>query len=70
MSEHEAAVEIAAVAAIRKRLKLSQQGFARLLGVSVRTIQEWEQGRCQPTGPAKALLRIADQHPEVLFNLR
>jgi putative transcriptional regulator len=48
------------VAEIRKRLGLSQQGFADHLGVSVRTIQEWEQGRTTPSGPALALLRIAD----------
>jgi putative transcriptional regulator len=47
-------------AEIRKRLGLSQQGFADRLGVSVRTIQEWEQGRTTPSGPALALLRIAD----------
>ena len=67
MSETEC-VTPASPAEIRKRLKQTQQGFAALLGVSVRTIQEWEQGRSQPTGPAKALLRIADKHPEVLLS--
>jgi putative transcriptional regulator len=57
-------------AEIRKRLNVSQHAFAGLLGVSVRTIQDWEQGRRQPSGPAKALLRIVDQNPEVLINLR
>jgi putative transcriptional regulator len=57
-------------AEIRARLKLSQHAFAGLLGVSVRTVQEWEQGRREPRGPAKSLLRIADQHPEVFLDLR
>jgi putative transcriptional regulator len=55
---------------IRKRLNLSQHAFAVLLGVSVRTIQDWEQGRRQPSGPAKTLLRIIDQNPEALHALR
>jgi putative transcriptional regulator len=55
--------------AIRAKLKLSQAVFAALIGVSVRTIQDWEQGRRQPSGPAKSLLRIAAQHPEVFIEL-
>jgi putative transcriptional regulator len=39
------------------------------MGVSVRTVQDWEQGRRAPSGPAKALLRIAEQHPEVFAQL-
>lgn len=54
---------------IRVQLQLSQSTFAGLMGVSVRTIQEWEQGRREPSGPAKALLRIAEQHPEVFKEL-
>lgn len=57
-------------AEIRARLNLSQHAFAGLLGVSVRTLQEWEQGRREPRGPAKTLLRIADQHPEIFLDLR
>ncbi|MDO9518929.1 MAG: type II toxin-antitoxin system MqsA family antitoxin [Pseudohongiella sp.] len=53
--------------AIRLKLNLSQSAFAGLMGVSVRTLQDWEQGRRDPQGPAVALLRIAEQHPEV-FN--
>ncbi len=49
---------------IREKLRLSQTAFAGLMGVSVRTLQDWEQGRRTPSGPAKALLRIAEQHPE------
>ena len=54
---------------IRSKLKLSQSLFAGLLGVSTRTLQDWEQGRRVPQGPAIALLRIAEQHPEVFSNL-
>jgi putative transcriptional regulator len=55
---------------IRKKLKLSQSVFAGLMGVSPRTIQDWEQGRREPQGPAKSLLRIAEQHPEIFIELR
>jgi putative transcriptional regulator len=55
---------------IRENLSLSQEAFAGLLGVSVRTLQDWEQGRRSPRGPALALLRIAEQHPEVFIELR
>lgn len=54
---------------IRKKLNLSQSAFAGLMGVSLRTIQDWEQGRRQPSGPAKSLLRIAEQFPEVFREL-
>lgn len=51
---------------IRERLGLSQSEFAALLGVSLRTVQNWEQGRRTPTGPAAMLLRVASRNPEVL----
>ena len=54
---------------IRTRLKLSQSAFAGLMGVSVRTVQDWEQGRRKPSGPAIALLRIAEQKPDVFMKL-
>lgn len=54
---------------IRHKLKMSQSAFAGLMGVSVRTLQDWEQGRREPQGPAVALLRIAEQHPEVFSQL-
>ena len=54
---------------IRRNLKLSQSAFAGLMGVSLRTVQDWEQGRRQPSGPAKSLLRIAEQRPEVFMEL-
>jgi putative transcriptional regulator len=50
----------------RMKVGLSQTAFAELLGVSVRTLQEWEQGRRQPSGAAKTLLRIAMQSPEAI----
>lgn len=56
------------VRAIRERMDLSQSAFAALLGVSLRTLQDWEQGRRKPTGPAYALLRVATRHPEALLN--
>lgn len=50
----------------RQKSGLSQIEFAKLLGVSVRTLQEWEQGRRQPSGAAKKLIAIAERHPDVL----
>ena len=58
--------EKAPVAAARAATGLSQGAFAKLLGVSVRTLQEWEQGRKQPSGAAATLLKVASRHPEVL----
>ena len=52
------------VKAIREKVGLSQNRFAMLIGVSKRTLENWEQGRRHPTGPAKALLRILDADPE------
>jgi len=57
------------VAQARHRVGLSQGQFAALLGVSVRTLQDWEQGRRQPSGAARTLLKIAETHPEVLREL-
>ncbi len=55
---------------IREKLRLSQSAFASLMGVSTRTVQDWEQGRRIPQGPAMSLLRVAEQHPEVFTDLR
>ena len=55
---------------IRLKLNLSQHAFAGMLGVSVRTVQDWEQKRRLPRGPAKVLLRVAEQNPEALLELR
>jgi putative transcriptional regulator len=53
----------------RAKMDLSQSQFAKLLGVSVRTLQEWEQGRKKPTGAAQTLLRVAVQTPQALLSL-
>lgn len=63
-------VAVPAAAEARARVGLSQQEFAGLLGVSARTLQDWEQGRREPTGAAKTLLRVAVSHPEVLRELQ
>ncbi|PUA27735.1 MAG: transcriptional regulator [Cellvibrio sp. 79] len=52
------------VKAIRDRLGVSQEKFASLLGVSKRTVENWEQGRRHPTGAARSLLRIVEADPE------
>ena len=57
---------VPAVASIREDTGLSQSRFAQLLGVSVRTLQEWEQGRRAPSGAARTLLTIAAKNPRVL----
>lgn len=55
------------VATIRDRTGLSQARFAELLGVSVRTLQEWEQGRRTPSGAARTLLQVAARDPKALL---
>ena len=59
-------VVLSPVISARTKSGLSQVEFAKLLGVSVRTLQEWEQGRRQPSGAAKTLIGIAERRPEVL----
>ena len=61
-------VEDPDVAAIREEYGLSQAKFAALLGISVRTLQNWEQGRRHPQGPAKVLLRVAARHPKAVLD--
>ena len=53
---------------IRKRYSLSQSEFAALLGISVRTLQNWEQGRRAPRGPARVLLQVAERHPDAVWD--
>jgi putative transcriptional regulator len=60
-------VTLPPVSETRARVGLSQSEFARLLGVSVRTLQEWEQGRRVPSGPARTLLAIAHKNPRLLL---
>ncbi len=55
------------VARVRAKSGLSQSDFAAALGVSKRTLEQWEQGRREPSGAARTLLRIADRHPKVLL---
>lgn len=63
-------VKLTAAAEARAKVGVSQNAFAQLLGVSLRTLQDWEQGRRQPTGAAQTLLRVASQHPEALRDLQ
>jgi putative transcriptional regulator len=56
------------VTAIREEYGLSQTKFAALLGISVRTLQNWEQGRRHPQGPARVLLRVAARHPRAVLD--
>jgi len=58
-------IQSSGIRAIRKRTRLSQSEFARLMGVSVKTLQNWEQDRRHPTGPAAALLRIIAHEPQL-----
>lgn len=62
-------IEAADVKQIRQQLGLSQREFAHLLGVSVATVQNWEQNRRHPRGAAQLLLLIAQRHPEVLLEI-
>lgn len=54
------------VRTIREAAKISQSQFARLIGVNLRTLQNWEQQRTHPTGPAKALLKIVASNPQAI----
>jgi len=60
---------ISEVARARLAAGLSQSDFAALLGVSLRTLQDWEQGRREPSGAAKTLIKVAERHPEILQEL-
>ncbi len=54
---------------IRERYRLSQTEFAALLGISVKTVQNWEQGRRTPRGAARVLLQVAAKHPEAVWDI-
>jgi putative transcriptional regulator len=58
-----------AIAQTREAMSLSQAQFAQLLGVSVRTLQEWEQGRRAPSGAARTLILIASRNPKALLDV-
>ena len=62
-------INVPDVASIRKKTGLSQARFAVLLGVSVRTLQDWEQGRRAPSGAARTLLMVADRNPHALLEV-
>lgn len=62
-------INVPDVAGIRERTGLSQSTFATLLGVSVRTLQDWEQGRRAPSGAARTLLLVADRNPKALLEV-
>lgn len=64
---HVGKVSTADIAAIRKRLGLSQARVALYFGISPATLRDWEQGRCHPEGPAKVLLRVIDKEPEAVL---
>ena len=64
--EHGRVINVPSVSTIRESTGLSQSRFAQLLGVSVRTLQEWEQGRRAPSGAARTLLIIAAKNPQAL----
>lgn len=53
--------------AVREKLGLSQSQFAALIGISPRTLQNWDQGHRRPEGTARALLRVAESHPQALL---
>lgn len=63
-------IKLPAAAEARASVGLSQQEFAHLLGVSARTLQDWEQGRREPTGAARTLLKVAVKHPKLLRELQ
>lgn len=61
--------KLKAFVGIREQFGLSQDKFADLVGISVGTLRNWEQGRRKPEGPARVLLRVASRHPEVLLDI-
>ena len=57
------------VRSIRTKLGATQSDFATMLGISVRTLENWEQKRRTPRGPARVLLQIAEDHPEIIWGV-
>lgn len=62
-------IETPNVGKIRASYKLSQNEFAALMGISVNTLRNWEQGRRTPEGAARVLLQVAAKHPEVIWDV-
>lgn len=56
------------VKALREKTGLTQAEFSTMIGVSIKTLQNWEQGRREPEGPAKALLRVVEKEPRAVLN--
>jgi putative transcriptional regulator len=56
------------VKVLRNSFRLSQVEFAAMIGISVKTLRNWEQGRRQPAGPARVLLQVAARHPEAVWD--
>ena len=67
--QHGRITNVLSVTSVREKTGLSQSKFAELLGVSVRTLQEWEQGRRAPSGAARTLLLIAARNPRALLDV-
>jgi putative transcriptional regulator len=67
--EYGRVINIPEIASIREKTGLSQARFAQLLGVSVRTLQDWEQGRRIPSGAARTLLVVASKNPRALLDV-
>lgn len=67
--EYGRVINVPDVATIREKTGLSQARFAQLLGVSVRTLQDWEQGRRAPSGAARTLLMVAARNPQALLEV-
>ena len=67
--DHGRVINVPSVTRVREKTGLSQSRFAELLGVSVRTLQEWEQGRRAPSGAARTLLLIAAKNPRALLDV-
>jgi len=66
LSQRTITLEPSEIQAIRQEQTLSQEEFADLFGVSIRTLQQWEQGRRQPQGPARVLLKVIAHNPKVV----
>jgi len=67
--EYGRVINVPDIASIRTKTGLSQARFAVLLGVAVRTLQDWEQGRRAPSGAARTLLMVADRNPHALLEV-
>lgn len=62
-------VMVSEITQARNKVNMTQPAFAQLMGVSVRTLQAWEQGKRNPSGAAKTLIRVAQTHPNILRQL-